>query len=80
MDPGNVSAYLHRGLAYAATGDPEQAALDFGQVIELEPNYAGAYFNRALVFVNTGVGDREQTIQDLERYLCPQSGDSLKID
>jgi regulator of sirC expression with transglutaminase-like and TPR domain len=35
----------------------------------MQPAFAGAYLNRALVFIKTGVGDREQAILDLEQYL-----------
>ena len=39
-----------RGSAYGEAGMDEQALADFNKAIGLDPNYAQAYANRALIY------------------------------
>jgi tetratricopeptide (TPR) repeat protein len=41
LNPDNVEAYIHRGLAYHHKGEYDRAIGDFTKAIELKPNYAG---------------------------------------
>jgi tetratricopeptide (TPR) repeat protein len=47
LDPGNASAYLGRGIAFASRGDFETAVADFSDAIRIDgalaaPMYSGA--------------------------------------
>jgi len=44
LDQSTVSFY--RGVAYARKGDYDRAIADYGQAIQLQPDDAGAYYNR----------------------------------
>jgi tetratricopeptide (TPR) repeat protein len=45
-----------------AKGDPDRAISDYDQVIAIDPNYAIAYYNRALAY--RAKGDLERVISD----------------
>ena len=47
-------AYNIRGAAYKGLGNSRQAIEDYGRAIEIKPDYADAYNNRALVYLNQG--------------------------
>jgi tetratricopeptide (TPR) repeat protein len=46
-DPYQREAFLHRGIAYRGNGNFDRAIADFTQAIELEPDNAKAYTERA---------------------------------
>jgi tetratricopeptide (TPR) repeat protein len=49
--PGNRAyACLNRCHAYLNKGEHDRAIADFGRVLELNPKYADAYFNRAYAY------------------------------
>lgn len=48
-DPNNADYYFGRGLDYMLVQDFAEAILNFDKVIELDPSYTLAYFNRAAV-------------------------------
>jgi tetratricopeptide (TPR) repeat protein len=47
--PEDPQAYNMRGSVYGEAGRYEQALADFSKAISLDPNYAQAYANRALI-------------------------------
>jgi len=62
-----VRAYFNRALAYAQTGQFDQALADLSKVIEIDPRYATAFCLRGQVYAQ--LGDREKAIFDLEQAL-----------
>jgi tetratricopeptide (TPR) repeat protein len=48
--PKTAGAFLDRGISLLNQGEYESAIADFTQVIVLNPNYAGAYFNRGIAY------------------------------
>jgi len=68
--PTNEMALLwfERGSAYVQAGDLEDAAKDFTQAINADPNYADAYCSRGLVLGR--LGKHEQAIGDFTQALA----------
>ncbi|MBI5492548.1 MAG: tetratricopeptide repeat protein [Deltaproteobacteria bacterium] len=60
-------AYYHRGIAYRETGRYNEAAADFGHVIDVLPRMPEAYYNRALA--NSEMKDHKAAIDDLTRAI-----------
>ena len=52
-----MGAYSDHGVARLANRDIDGAISDFTQAIELDPNLAEAYFNRAAAWRAKGEGD-----------------------
>src|ERR1700712_5811005 len=52
-NPNDAQAYNARGLLLAQGGKSEEALADLNRAIGLDPNYAHAYANRALVYRHT---------------------------
>ena len=50
-NPHDTEALAARGLAYSELGDLRRAAEDNGSIIALDPDNAGAYFDRAPKFL-----------------------------
>ena len=46
-DPRSAIAYYNRGVSYQFKGDLDHAITDYNKAIELNPNFAPAYDNRA---------------------------------
>ena len=63
-EPSNPEAYNVRGSAYGRAGRYDEAIADFNKAIELDPNFARAYANRALVHRRNG--DIEQALRRLQ--------------
>jgi Tfp pilus assembly protein PilF len=55
-----------RGTAYSVKGRPEKAVVQFREAIRLDSNYAEAYRNRAVAFLDKGEVDRAEA--DRSRY------------
>ncbi len=67
-DPDFVQALYDRALLlWRELNDGAGAELDLTRVLELEPERAEAWFNRA--FARRSVGDTPGAIADFERYL-----------
>ena len=47
LNPRDVLAYHHRGLAYRSKGNFSKTIIDLGEVIKLNPSYALAYYIRS---------------------------------
>ncbi len=64
-DPTLREAYLHRGVAYRGNGNFDRALADFDKVIQLEPQDARGYAERART--------------KLERLAADANGDKVKL-
>jgi tetratricopeptide (TPR) repeat protein len=68
LDPVYTYCYFSRGvLRWRELGEYEKAIEDFGTVLELDPHWADALFNRALAYKMSM--QYEKAIADFERYL-----------
>ncbi len=65
--PDQAIAWQTRGLAYAASGDYEQAITNYERAIELEPEDALTYFNRAGLY--RGIGEFQLALDDYNRTI-----------
>src|SRR5690349_14892038 len=54
LDAKDVRAYLGRGAARSASGDPFGAARDFSEAVALDPQEPRAYYGRARVRAQLG--------------------------
>ena len=59
--------YVRQGLVYAEQGDYGQAITYYDQAIELDPDYADAYFYQGLAYSN--LGDHKQAIADYTKAI-----------
>lgn len=62
-NPGNEIWYAERGRAHAGSGNLDEAIKDFTRAIELNPNYGGAYYDRALIILKQG--KKTEAIEEL---------------
>jgi lipoprotein NlpI len=69
---GLVWAYINRGLAHAAKGDP-RAIADFGEAIKIEPQQLRALFERGRFYAAV-VGDLDRAVQDLDAAIAVDPG------
>jgi tetratricopeptide (TPR) repeat protein len=60
-----TDAYLHRGEAFARTGQHEKAIADFTEAIRLEPDVPTAYAWRAQSYRT--LGDKDSAAQDKQK-------------
>ena len=67
LDSENVTAYVLRGLAYAALKDYARAIADYDRAIELNPEDATAYYNRGVAYAD--LKDYARAIADYERAI-----------
>jgi Flp pilus assembly protein TadD len=56
-NPNDPAAYNTRGAAYARLARYSDAINDFNKAVQVDPNYAPAYANRALAFRQTNRND-----------------------
>ncbi len=67
--PEHAKVLEGRGTSYKSKGDKDQARADFSKAIEIDPTYAGAYLERALLWefefrdYNAAVADYDKVIQ-----------------
>lgn len=67
-DAAYTQAFFSRGLVYwRELGNYERAIKDLTRVLELDPDWADAYFNRAIAYRMRG--ESASAIADLEHYL-----------
>lgn len=62
-----AAAYTLRGQMYLLLYEWDKVLADYNTAIELNPNYADAYFYRGVLFYTQG--PRENALADFERYL-----------
>ena len=64
LDPGNDSAYLHRGYCFLQLGEPVLAGADITQSLRLQPNNARAYGVRAQI--HAALNEPPEAIADVD--------------
>lgn len=70
-DDDRASSYNNRGMAYAATDQPDKAVADYTMAIKIAPVYGPAYLNRGNVYLNAGRYD--EAIADFNRAIITSS-------
>jgi len=63
------------GLALVLDGEYEEAIVELNKAIELNPEYADAYYNRGIAFDKSG--EVAQAISDYEK--CIELSDDLEL-
>jgi tetratricopeptide (TPR) repeat protein len=64
----NSIAYFKRGMDWQKKGDYDLAIANYTKAIELNPNFAMAYNNRGVAYIQ-GKGNYDQAISDLSKAL-----------
>lgn len=54
IDPSNKTLYFVAGVAYSANKDFIKAEGAYNKALELDPNYADAIYNLAIIYINRG--------------------------
>jgi Tfp pilus assembly protein PilF len=54
LDPQNLEAFNERGTLYMMQREYLAAVTDFRQTVQIDPNFAGGYFNQALAYLRSG--------------------------
>jgi tetratricopeptide (TPR) repeat protein len=67
LDPKNVNAYRHRGMAKVERGDRGGAIADFNHALGIDPKNAAVYLDRGHVKLNEG--NLEEALADYNRSL-----------
>ena len=70
--PANPRAWTNLGRAIRQTGPADEAVRCFNRALELKPDYADAYVNRAFVFARVGRSDL--AIRDYSKAIQSQPG------
>jgi tetratricopeptide (TPR) repeat protein len=63
----NYTAYINRGVAYAALGNNRQAIEDYNKAIEIKPKDEKFYYNRGTAY--SKLGDYRQAIVDFDKAI-----------
>ena len=50
LNPRYIAGYLERGIVYRRTGSLDKAIGDYDTTIHLSPNFARAYYDRAIAY------------------------------
>lgn len=70
IDSQHINAINNRGLAYFNSGKYQESIEDFDRAIQINPNFAYAYFYRGLVFRKLGyIGYYEKAAENFNKYL-----------
>jgi tetratricopeptide (TPR) repeat protein len=51
-DPGNTIYYFARAISYEGLGDLEKAAADYDKILEIDPTYFDAAYNKGVMYLN----------------------------
>jgi V8-like Glu-specific endopeptidase len=54
LDPTNIEAFNDRGTLHLMSRDFLAAVIDFRQTVQLDPNFAGGYYNQAIAYLRSG--------------------------
>ncbi len=69
-DPKLAMGYRYLGFAEYVAQQPKEALADDSRAIELDPNNALTYFQRAHLYFLTGTGDRDKIVADLRAAIA----------
>ena len=72
---GDTEALAARGLAYSELGDHRRAAEDNGSIIALDPDNAGAYFDRARAY--SELGELRAAVEDYDTAIRLAPGNAV---
>jgi tetratricopeptide (TPR) repeat protein len=78
-DPNIIAqSYMGRALAYARAKNLPKAIADMGQLIELQPKNAAAFYNRGEFYIQAG--DPQRALLDLDRAIAlkPDYADAIQ--
>ncbi len=70
----NAEELVSQGIDFASEGNFTRALEDFAEAIRLDPNLAGAYYNRGITY--NKLGRFQEALQDLSQaiILAPENG------
>ena len=54
LDPNHIEAFNDRGTLYMMQHDFLAAVTDFRQTVEIDPTFAGGYYNQAVAYLRSG--------------------------
>jgi tetratricopeptide (TPR) repeat protein len=54
LDPNNIEVLNDRGTLHMMTRDFLAAVIDFRQTVQIDPNFAGGYYNQAIAYLRSG--------------------------
>jgi tetratricopeptide (TPR) repeat protein len=74
--PKTKAAYSYRGFSYFLALEGEKAITDFSRVIQIDPNFILAYYNRALTYKT--MSNKSAARKDFE--MAAELGDKLAKD
>jgi tetratricopeptide (TPR) repeat protein len=67
LNPENLEAYFHRGVAHIDVQQYDQALIDLDHVIELNPEHELAYYNRSIAHAESE--QLELALKDIDRAI-----------
>jgi tetratricopeptide (TPR) repeat protein len=51
-DPGSTIYYFARAISFEGLGETDKAAADYDKIIEIDPEYYDAYYNKGVMYLN----------------------------
>jgi regulator of sirC expression with transglutaminase-like and TPR domain len=63
--------YVERGQRIILTYEWDRALADYNRALEIDPNYANAYYYRGILYASVpeGINARQSALADFQRYL-----------
>lgn len=72
-----AQTYYNRGLAHAKKGELELAIVDYTKAIEIEPDYADAYYHRSKTWLHLGEVEKAKADMKTASKIGINSGTAL---
>ncbi len=66
-DPGNTIYYFARAISYEGLGDLEKAGADYDKILEIDPEYYDAAYNKGVMYL-TKIGDLVDEMNEKNIY------------
>ena len=66
-DPGNVVYYFARAITFEGMGEIEKASADYDKILEIDPEYYDAAFNKGVMYLNSAA----KVVESLEGEYKP---------